>query len=1025
MLDIEVREPMLDTDMPTLSSETKPRAWLVYVVGVPGSGKSTLMEMLIREIEAAQDCAMIPQLQGGGACLPWLQGVVCGAPVVLVGRWAGKHPMCAGNGEKAADGGMIRGQGADRVPPGVGTRHLMDLLPSWRLAGVRMVVADSILPKVLCPGVVSSAVAAGFEVVVIELDTPLDECTKRWKLRESTADPQRLAQVCPLIEKMTKKWLLSANPWRSPPLLTEGKVYKFVYVLVDIAAALQLMLSQAFDDDEDNSTTPNMVANIREVSPIRSTTTAQSCGGCGQLLLGAPEVRYTQCIGCLTQFHETCVPKVDEDHWWLLCIKCRCQLQLCGHVHTNKLRISEPFAGIHTCTMAAIDLELAQLLNRVANVWGCELEHSCNSFADLFSQQPGYDSMRASHLYTNILHTDSFVPSDTPHVHIMAIAPPCVTHSPQHNGHVNHRGGLDDPQTVLITNALEQLLGPSAHGHRKADIVCIENTSKYWQGAGVRVLDAAFNGGYRLKYTWKFAGPEVGLCQTRRRIIQVLYHECAPACAEPWAKFETILQQYCAAESEDAITLEGCVLRPRIETPADELCLEDCGIGETTIKLAHTLRPADVEKLSEIRTQIQRGELVVGDWAMADLANSSLWGYVNRTGNAPTVLASHGARTLFHLNPTVNRFTYWPEHWILQGYPELALRVAAQAHGETPSGEKALFRMAGNATPYPAYRVLLQALADMRPDVMRPLKPPPVEHVTLSEFMTHDECAQLMRGKYIVHPNGDKYARRDYASHVRVSSLHWDHIYLSGEQTYIFHVPGGEVVVHLNAMQRAGINPREALGVALSSPDHVVTDMAPKRSIHSVGFIAQPGVRYRLWEPCESARKVQIAANKDRLAYLKYIHRVQRVCNGMLEGTLHSKCEILERDRANLLERMDAARACGLHVGALPGAAAKAFPSVQIGINCGAAMHLDEGDNYFATWGCVGDSIPMALGECNTMLHMPPGAVVEFDSTSIWHCMVRVPPELFNNANFSCYFNSTQLRELRKQNENIRNEQGR
>ncbi len=193
--------------------------------------------------------------------------------------------------------------------------------------------------------------------------------------------------------------------------------------------------------------------------------------------------------------------------------------------------------------------------------------------------------------------------------------------------------------------------------------------------------------------------------------------------------------------------------------------------------------------------------------------------------------------------------------------------------------------------------------------------------------------------------------------------------------------------------------------------------MSVKRgNARGVGFVAQPGVRNRLWDKTHNSAGTKVGwchfkgqndkQNADQAEqaklqqkYLSYLHNVQRVCNA-------ADAALAEHVGDTVCRRLRAARQSGLPVGT----ASRTYPSAQVGLNVGVTCHLDIDDSWEATWALVGQDSPMGLAECRTVLHFSDGDVCMFEANAIWHCMIRVPPEMFQNAIYSMYFNKSLAR---------------
>ena len=135
---------------------------MIFVTGVSGAGKTTLMRELLNEAVQARRAEAV-----NGQCRYVRVGTS-----VFVGHWSGLHEETSTKG-KFSDG-------TDRVTPGQGTAQFKTLMPEWKnKLGVQVVLIDGIRVTVLSKHSIAHAARSGYQVLMLELNTSLDDARLR------------------------------------------------------------------------------------------------------------------------------------------------------------------------------------------------------------------------------------------------------------------------------------------------------------------------------------------------------------------------------------------------------------------------------------------------------------------------------------------------------------------------------------------------------------------------------------------------------------------------------------------------------------------------------------------------------------------------------------------------------------------------------------------------------------------------------------------------------------------------------
>lgn len=538
-------------------------------------------------------------------------------------------------------------------------------------------------------------------------------------------------------------------------------------------------------------------------------------------------------------------------------------------------------------------------------------------------------------------------------------------------------------------------------------------------------------GGFRVVLDWRCKNSDLGVPEHRRRVVMILAHKSQARIPEEVVAYQAALAGIARDEELDAsITLEDVFLSHGPALGPADLTFENCMVSAADIAASKQLTLVEVRKVAACKAEIK---LRVGDresWFTGDMKHGGGEGQfpnLHKTeGRTPTITASHCHHALYCFNQAHEGFFLVPELMIARGFGAVPIRVACEYFHGLPNGWSQLGKLVGGAVTPPAYRVAFRVLMEMAPNIMKPRLLSPVVDMTFRSAFSDEELASCsmhirFQGKFLVYPGTEAYLKRDFVNpdFQCIGTADWAHIHTVefGSAHTRLHLPGGVLHVIKHALQSQGVDTHEALRHAHSSPAYVKTDMIKKRgnNLGGVGFIAQPGVRNRIWDADTNAAGNKIgqchfkgqvtgqAADEEARRgqelraqqYLSYLHNVQHVCNATDAAIAchmgEAACRRLESMVGSKLERT----------------ASRTYPSVQIGLNPGITMHLDKGDSCEATWQLVGEKCAMGLPQCRTILHFQDGDAIVFDASKIWHGMVRVPPSICLNACYSMYFNKS------------------
>lgn len=235
--------------------------------------------------------------------------------------------------------------------------------------------------------------------------------------------------------------------------------------------------------------------------------------------------------------------------------------------------------------------------------------------------------------------------------------------------------------------------------------------------------------------------------------------------------------------------------------------------------------------------------------------------------------------------------------------------------------------------------------------------------------------------------------------------------------------PSPMITIRGGSLSSFGIDPREALGVANMTPEVLTCDMGEKRHHTGVGFVGDPGVRYRYTEgqaDLESLAKTgelkpgdklkggvaMIAKGCSREKYWTYMRRLQPICNAICKSAVWMFPE-LKQHADNIKDVWD-------H----QGLACFAYMVCSIGLNFGAGFHLDKDDDGHALWGVAGE-VEIAFPESNTVFRVRDGATLSFDARQYYHACVAMAEDRQENCVFSLWNSAEQRARLRREQETV------
>ena len=231
------------------------------------------------------------------------------------------------------------------------------------------------------------------------------------------------------------------------------------------------------------------------------------------------------------------------------------------------------------------------------------------------------------------------------------------------------------------------------------------------------------------------------------------------------------------------------------------------------------------------------------------------------------------------------------------------------------------------------------------------------------------------------------------------------------------------ITIRGGSLTSFGIDPHRALGVANMTQQVLGCDMGEKRHHTGVGFVGDPGVRYRYTEEqadLGSVAKTGQLASGDKLKggvamiakgctqekYWTYMRRLQPICNAICKSAVWMFPELKQHVR-NIKEVWD-------H----QGLACFAYMVCSVGLNFGAGFHLDKEDDGHALWGVCGE-VEIAFPESNTIFRVRDGATLSFDARQYYHACVAMADSRQENCVFSLWNSSEQRARLRREQQAV------
>ncbi len=507
-----------------LPSGELPARRMVFVTGVPGSGKTYCVNDWISQVEQNQGCKVDAVVING---LPWLEGTYAGCPCRFVGRWVGRHPDVQG-GRNALDArGKLNpcaAQGSDRIAPGVGTFYLGMWLRKWAEGGVRLVVVDSILKSVLAfqdSSVVVAAHAAGYQVTVLELD--VDRVQVAAQLLSRDGGDARVGQI---VKHATERWLSPDNPWRRDPwhapVPSQHPVVQYSYFLMAppeaiasfkrwtiILPEIEMIVMTPHADD---------AMKLDLDSPHADDVTCMYC----HLAINKGQV--VTCVACDSSWHSSCYA-AEEDvlSTSILCFTCEYQGRVRGGCRPRDcLEIGQILAGLGTAAQQVCELQQeGHPFKNVRNVYTVEIDSDALMYVLRLAKNKGYEGMRPEVMHTDWLN-DTCDIQLLPAVDVLAMTLLCNKHSPLLNGHCQQQRDMSDAQTKAITVKCCALLRRKVPA---AKFIIMENVVHWLQSAAYQqVQEAYLAGGYRVVIEWRCRNQDLGVPEHRTRVLLMLAH---------------------------------------------------------------------------------------------------------------------------------------------------------------------------------------------------------------------------------------------------------------------------------------------------------------------------------------------------------------------------------------------------------------------------------------------------------------------------------------------------------------------
>ena len=975
----------------------------MHLVFVTGSqhGTSTGLECVnhwVEQVETSQGCQMSCVDHNA---MSWLQGRFNGCACVFLGA---------------------RGQPAATH---VGTVGMW--LENWAVGGIQVVVIESLYVPLLtfkeC-AVSSLAQECGYHITIVEVESSPED-----RIQSGSTD------------HAMHRWFSTRNPWRRVDPKPKAWAFETLSSLEALAWFSHFCAQCNPIEYFNRHNTECDVSLLCDIYDESQSHGDLWCSLCEEHIVDSGAAT---CVACDCCWHYRCCgrdPVVMPDGriglTSFLCGTCDFSIATRGERRaTECFTFGQILAGIGTFSQVLCELlQEGHKMRPTRNVYTVEIDAAALAYVLQLGTQKGYQLMTPEEMHTDFLNPTCDV-ATLPRVDLLVVTMLCNKHSRNHNGHADQELDMMDGTTKGLTNKCCALFRRKKSNYA-AKFILMENVEQWLQSeAYERIRDAYTQGGYRVVLHWRCTNAELGVPEHRERVLLLLAHETQRVLQDELATYQTVLQRFVHQERMDSnIKIEDVLIghsnpvntprRSRARWTADAT-LENCQVTPQEFERCSNLTQAEQIKVLACKQEIAER---VGDrvhWYTGDLKNGGSSGQfpnLHKTeGRTPTITSSHAYRGIFCFNRNNERFFTIPELMILRGFSCTPILVACEEFAKRKGGWAHLGWLLGGAVTPAAYRVMMLVLLETAPAIMRPLPPSPPMDKVLQPAFTVDElhaASLLVRfaHKFLTLPGSEPFLKRDFVnpSVLCVNTESWTHLHtrdFTSNYTRI-HTPSGVIHVFKCALQSQGVNTKSALMVAHSSSEHVKTNMAGKRGMAGVGFIAQPGTRNRLWDKghnsagnkigqCHFKGQMRDALLDDaalrgqaqrKHAYLSYLHNVQHVCNA-------TNAAIAQYLGSTTTSRLNCMQSSGLEQ-----TASRLYPSVSIGLNPGVTVHLDAADKCEATWQLLGFGCAMGIPEVLTILHFQDGDACVFDSTSIWHCMLRVPPEMGLNANFSQYSN--------------------
>lgn len=205
-------------------------------------------------------------------------------------------------------------------------------------------------------------------------------------------------------------------------------------------------------------------------------------------------------------------------------------------------------------------------------------------------------------------------------------------------------------------------------------------------------------------------------------------------------------------------------------------------------------------------------------------------------------------------------------------------------------------------------------------------------------------------------------------------------------------------------LQSRGLCPKRALGVFQLTPKVLKVNMAKKRHHEGVGYVGDPGIRYRKEEPTgEGSQEASGFTKSGRTLlhpecteqqYKSYIAQLRTFMNAYTSGCTWQR-DFLLRSAADLQQLEQTPGIDLLEVSDHP--ASFSYPKISVGLNFGAGYHLDTEDEHDAIWALAGRT-ELAFPSLTSVGQFDSGDVVSFDARLEYHACVAMTRKRQGNA---------------------------